>query len=238
MKKQIKKFFEFSHTELRGFYILLIIMVLAVLTPFFLKFFYANSSVSFEQEKQSLDSLVLLLEQQKILLSEVKQKKKDTIFIKKETPKKFYKAKPKFVKKVKTIAIFELNKATQNELRQINGIGEKLSIRILKYRNKLGGFFDDKQVYEVYGLDSIVVQRLLKYTKVDTNLLVKKRINQPLNKEFFRELLKHPYLEYEDVKLIFAFHKEMGVFEQKEHLIKAIGEAKALRIYPYIDFSY
>lgn len=238
MKQQIKKFFEFSHTELRGFFILLIIMVLAVLTPFFLKFFYTNSSISFDQEKQSLDSLVLLLENQKVLISEVKQEKKDTIFIKKETPKKVYKAKPKFVKKVKTIAVFELNKATEEELKQINGIGEKLSLRILKYRNKLGGFFQKEQMYNVYGLDSIVVQRLFKYTKIDTSLLLKKRINQPLNKEFFKELLKHPYLEYQDVKAIFAFHKEVGVFEKKEHLIKAIGEEKALRVYLYIDFSY
>lgn len=238
MKQPIKKFFEFSHTELRGFFILLIIMVLAVLTPFFLNFFYTNSSVSFDSEKQSLDSLVLLLEKQKILVSEVKQEKKDTIFIKKETPKKVYKAKPKFVKKVKTITIFELNKATEKELKQINGIGEKLSIRILKYRDKLGGFVQKEQIFEVYGLDSIVVNRLFKYSTIETNLLLKKRINQPLNKEFFRELLKHPYLDYEDVKAIFAFHKEVGVFEKKEHLIKTIGEDKALRIYPYIDFSY
>ena len=102
----------------------------------------------------------------------------------------------------------------------------------------MGGFFQKEQVYEVYGLDSVVVERLLKYTTIDNQFITKQKINQPLNKEFFKELLKHPYLEYEDVKAIFSFHKEQGAFEKKEDLIKALGKEKALKIYPYIDFSY
>ena len=60
----------------------------------------------------------------------------------------------------------DLNTATANELRQINGIGEKLSTRIIKFRDRLGGFLVDEQLYDVYGLDPEVVERALKKFKV------------------------------------------------------------------------
>ena len=47
----------------------------------------------------------------------------------------------------------DLNSATQLELKKVNGIGEALSKRIIDYRDKLGGFTNDIQLYEVYGLD-------------------------------------------------------------------------------------
>tara|TARA_R100000935_G_scaffold1847_3_gene5550 strand:- start:4982 stop:5869 length:888 start_codon:yes stop_codon:yes gene_type:complete len=53
----------------------------------------------------------------------------------------------------------DLNKATALELQQVSGIGEALSERIIQYRNTLGGFSDDVQLYEVYGLSPQVVER-------------------------------------------------------------------------------
>lgn len=60
----------------------------------------------------------------------------------------------------------DLNTATAQELRTINGIGEKLSARILKFRDRLGGFLSDDQLYDVYGLDPEVVEKTLKRFKV------------------------------------------------------------------------
>lgn len=64
------------------------------------------------------------------------------------------------------VAIKDLNTATAQELKTINGIGEKLSARILKFRDRLGGFLIDDQLYDVYGLDPEVVERTLKKFKV------------------------------------------------------------------------
>ncbi|HZJ19840.1 MAG TPA: helix-hairpin-helix domain-containing protein [Pricia sp.] len=64
------------------------------------------------------------------------------------------------------VAIKDLNTATAQELRTINGIGEKLSTRILKFRDRLGGFLSDDQLYDVYGLDPEVVERSLEKFKV------------------------------------------------------------------------
>ncbi len=60
----------------------------------------------------------------------------------------------------------DLNSATAEDLKSINGIGEKLSVRIVKFRNRLGGFLVDEQLYDVYGLEPEVVERTLKKFKV------------------------------------------------------------------------
>lgn len=55
----------------------------------------------------------------------------------------------------------DLNKATEEQLQQVSGIGEALSKRIVSDREKLGGFSNDIELYSVYGLDPSVVQRTL-----------------------------------------------------------------------------
>ena len=82
------------------------------------------------------------------------------------------KSKNKYVKrefKEKTFKQkIDLNLATQGQLEELNGIGKTFSKRILDYRNKLGGFTNDIQLYEVYGLDFQVTNSLLKEFTVKT----------------------------------------------------------------------
>jgi competence protein ComEA len=55
----------------------------------------------------------------------------------------------------------DLNTATINQLRRVNGIGEKLSQRIIDFRNKFnGGFIDNIQLLDVYGLSPEVIERI------------------------------------------------------------------------------
>ncbi len=62
--------------------------------------------------------------------------------------------------------LLDLNLATIEDLRTINGIGEKLSERIIRFRDRLGGFLVDDQLYDVYGLEPEVVLRTLKRFRV------------------------------------------------------------------------
>jgi DNA uptake protein ComE-like DNA-binding protein len=66
----------------------------------------------------------------------------------------------------KKAEIKDLNLVSAEELKAINGIGEKLSARIIKFRDRLGGFLVDEQLYDVYGLEPEVVERALKKFKV------------------------------------------------------------------------
>lgn len=47
--------------------------------------------------------------------------------------------------------ILDINAATAEDFKTINGIGEKLSARIVKFRDRLGGFLTSEQLYDVYG---------------------------------------------------------------------------------------
>jgi len=66
-------------------------------------------------------------------------------------------AKTKNIKKLKAIEVKHLNTSTATDLTQVRGIREVLSKRIVKYRKHLQGFDYLVQLYEVYGLDSLVV---------------------------------------------------------------------------------
>ncbi len=71
--------------------------------------------------------------------------------------------------KYRDIEIFpvkDLNDCTVEELQSVSGIGETLSKRIVKFRNALGGFLIDKQLFDVYGLKPDVAERVLKQYKV------------------------------------------------------------------------
>jgi DNA uptake protein ComE-like DNA-binding protein len=114
----------------------------------------------------------------------------------------------------------DINLAVKEDLKTINGIGEKLSERIIKYRSKLQGFSSLKQLYEVWGLDTEVVDKLLLVFKV-INLPNIKKIN--VNTVSFRELLKNPYLDYELCKKIFEYKDEVAELQDISELKNIIG---------------
>ena len=73
----------------------------------------------------------------------------------------------------------DLNTATAIQLKKVNGIGEKLSQRIIKFRNKFdGGFIADVQLQDIYGLSPEVIVRVLNQFTVKTpRQIVKYNLN-------------------------------------------------------------
>ncbi len=86
----------------------------------------------------------------------------------------------------------DLNSVTAEDLKSVNGIGDKLSARIIKFRNRLGGFLVDEQLYDVYGLEPEVVIRTLERFKVQKKPIIEK-IN--INTASVEELQKLIYLQ-------------------------------------------
>ncbi len=88
----------------------------------------------------------------------------------------------------------DLNLATPLELQKIKGIGEVISDRIIKYRAKVGGFRDEIQLREVYGVNYETYQRLIEIYEVkDKNQFIK--LN--LATASVVELTEIPYFNYE-----------------------------------------
>ncbi len=113
--------------------------------------------------------------------------------------------------------IRDLNLVTVKELILINGIGDKLSKRIIDYRELLKGFSFNEQLYEVYFLDTIVANNVLNRYQV----LNKPKIEKlEINSANFKEVLHLPYIDYDLTKKIFNYRDEIGAYSTLEDLKK------------------
>lgn len=136
-------------------------------------------------------------------------------------------------KKAFRLQAFDINLADTTELKRIRGIGSKLSQRILKYRDRLGGFTSEEQLQEVFGLQSETVDSLRKYTYVE-NDYVPKKIN--LNTVTFEELKSHPYLKFNQSRALIAYRDQHGPYQKIEDIkkIKLMDEATFAKLRPYL----
>nr|WP_252734433.1 helix-hairpin-helix domain-containing protein [Arenibacter algicola] len=121
---------------------------------------------------------------------------------------------PDTIKKAK---IKDLNNATAEELRSINGIGDKLSQRIVKFRDLLGGFLVEEQLGHVYGLQPEVVKRILNdYGILESPDITKININQVSS----RDISKLVYIKYEVAARIVAFREANGGITSFDELME------------------
>lgn len=129
--------------------------------------------------------------------------------------------------------IFDLNKADTSVLKAINGIGEKLSLRILKYRDVLGGFVSMDQLKDVYGLDSLVIRRLEEASRIDDEFVPAKL---DINHATEKEMSAHPYIN-KMAKVIVSYRFQHGDFKTVEDIRKAVNldEKNFQKIVPYLE---
>ncbi len=126
----------------------------------------------------------------------------------------------------------ELNSADSLALIGVNGIGLTLSTRIIKYRNRLGGFVSVEQVMEVYGIDSALFQIMKPSLAVDET----KAKKLPINIIAQEELERHPYFRRNIAKAIVNYRQHHGAFTVIEDLKKiyVVDENLFEKIKPYI----
>ena len=64
-------------------------------------------------------------------------------------------------------SVINLNTATKQELMRIDGIGEQTALKILAYRDKIGGFTDLEQLMEIDGIGEAKFTAWKQYFTVD-----------------------------------------------------------------------
>ncbi|WP_373071812.1 helix-hairpin-helix domain-containing protein [Zeaxanthinibacter enoshimensis] len=125
-------------------------------------------------------------------------------------------SKPRAVSNVGSpAAVRDINKATADELQQVRGIGPVLSSRIVRFRDALGGFVIDEQLYEVYGLDSVTVRLVLDKFKV-TRVPEIQKIN--LNTATVDELAALVYIPYGLAWEIVRYRERVGKIRSLDEL--------------------
>ena len=125
----------------------------------------------------------------------------------------------------------EINAADSIELMKLPGIGDKLSKRIVKYRDLLGGFYSLAQLKEVYGLSEQVIQQIEGMVKVDPARIRK----VDLNFADWNELAKHPYIQKNIARQIVKFRTKYGSINEsivlRDSMILNIDEYARLKPY-------
>ncbi len=187
---------------------------------------YVNSPKEFQAVTKISDSLLSVISPYFKFPDWVKNKKE-------LVDNKSY-SKTAFAKKEK-IVILDINQATKEELIKIYGIGEATSLRILKFKEGLGGFVSMDQMNDIWGLSLEVIENLNSHFKVSAQPTVNKI---DINNASIKELAQFPYFNYQIAKQIVTFRSMNGDFKNKDDLtkIKGLSIDKATIIALYLKF--
>ena len=129
-----------------------------------------------------------------------------------------------YPKETAKIPILELNTADSTILVELPQIGEVMASRIQRYRNRLGGFISLEQLYEIKGMDTMRFETIKPYIVLETNEIIK----MDVNRDEFKTLLRHPYLEYEQVKAIVNHRERKGFIKDWQQLKDIVGDVNPL----------
>ena len=127
----------------------------------------------------------------------------------------------------KTIPIVDLNTVDSTTLVELPQIGPYTAVRIIEFREKLGGFVDKEQLRDVKGMDDARFTAIQPYINLGAVEIRKVDVNRA----DFKTLVHHPYLNYEQVKRIVNQRERRGMIKnwaQLEELLREEGEVNPL----------
>ncbi|MEX2593115.1 MAG: helix-hairpin-helix domain-containing protein [Anditalea sp.] len=132
------------------------------------------------------------------------------------------------------INLMAFSEADSIVLQVVPGIGQVLAGRIIKYRESLGGFHQEQQLLEVYGVTEEVAKKVFEYFSFTPAIHKKLKVNE----WEAGELAEHPYINYGPAKVIVAYRKQHGNYNSAEDLlkIKIFNEDWLDRVRPYLVF--
>lgn len=135
-------------------------------------------------------------------------------------------------KNPKKIISVELNKSTEEELIQLNGIGPYFAQKIIEYRDKLGGFHTKEQLLEVWNFDQEKLAGVESSITIDLETI--KKIN--INTATVDELKAHPYISWNCANSIVKMRAKHQKYSNFEQLLESVLIDKELlkKIKPYL----
>jgi DNA uptake protein ComE-like DNA-binding protein len=131
-------------------------------------------------------------------------------------------------------SLVELNTADSLSLDALHGIGAVLSSRIIKFRDRLGGFVSIDQLKDVYGLSPETLDELKKQVSVDSSKIIKLDINTI----DAASLSRHPYFKNPIAKTIISYRDQHGRFESSEDIknVDLVTDDLYQKVIPYLKF--
>lgn len=129
----------------------------------------------------------------------------------------------------------ELNTADSAALRSVVGIGPKTVMRILEYRERLGGFYRVEQLAEIPGITESNYEKILKQISCDSCKIRKIDINFADPKTLGR----HPYIAPRVLRKLLKTRQLKGGWSTAEELMEdhILTREEAARLAPYLEFG-
>ena len=131
--------------------------------------------------------------------------------------------------------VVELNNADTTTLQLLHGIGPAYARRIVRYRERLGGFIDVGQLLEVYGFTPELLAHIAPSLTLDTSSI--RRID--INNIGLKQLIQHPYIEYYQARDIVNLRNRGVRFSSADDLraVPSMADSTLTRLLPYLSFD-
>ena len=133
------------------------------------------------------------------------------------------------------LLVVELNTADTTTLQLLHGIGPAYARRIVRYRERLGGFTDITQLLEVYGFTPNLLNHIAPFLTLDTTAI--RRFD--INSIGLKQLKQHPYIEYYQARDIVNLRNKGVHFNNADDLraVPSMADSTLERLLPYISFG-
>ena len=131
--------------------------------------------------------------------------------------------------------IVELNTADTTTLKKVPGIGSAFANRIVNYRTILRGYHSVTQLSEVYGIDEERYLALEPWFTADPSFIIKIEINKiPQD-----SLVRHPYINYAQARVIVQLRRQKGKLTGWENLqlLNEFTDIDKIKLQPYLLFE-
>ena len=137
----------------------------------------------------------------------------------------------RYAAKSRPLEPLDLNTLDSTGLVKLPGIGPATAIKIIRYRERLGGYTQISQLTEIAGLPD----SLMKWFIITDTVPIRK---VPVNKATLTELRRHPYLDFYQARAIVEFRNERGMIKGPGQLsfMEEFSAQDLDRLIPYLDF--
>lgn len=202
--------------------VLVILILLVLAAPYLYGYFHKDKPI----DLGGFDKAAALLNkaQKADSLADVKSESSN------DQPKKTF-----ISNKLKPGATIELNSADSAQLTHVHGIGGSIATWIIRYRNRLGGFYNKEQLKEVYGIDTTKYDEIKDQLTIDRSKIMKMNINSIS----FASLRQCPYLGYKQASAIIEYRTQHGKYSSIDDIrnVAIITPDILTKIEPYLSYQ-
>ena len=126
----------------------------------------------------------------------------------------------------------DINTADTSAFIALPLIGSKLAVRIIAFRDKLGGFYSIDQLREVYGIRDSTFDVIRPYLVIAEGSI--RAVN--INSATIDEMKQHPYIRYPLASQLVAYRTEHGSFHEVRDLknMMSVDEATFGKLEHYL----